>query len=214
MSENIELQEVVVDGMVVKMRRYNIRCHIVCRVLHRCERINLLAKRQNDNTARMLPRCPSHAGTSFYDTVDLAGTLPLAAFFVIIFHVTKCRLLGKRTNCSGTVSLAFSENNLGIAVSISLIITREIQVDIRLFVSLKSKECFKWNIKSFFSKLRSADRAGLIRHVTSGSSCIGFHILGIKIAVVAFLTIIMRTQRIYLGDPRHRRYERRPDRTS
>ena len=147
MSENIELQEVVVDGMVVKMRRYNIRCHIVCRVLHRCERINLLAKRQNDNTARMLPRCPSHAGTSFYDTVDLAGTLPLAAFFVIIFHVTKCRLLGKRTDCSGTVSLAFSENNLGIAVSISLIITGEIQVDIRLFVSLKSKECFEASLR-------------------------------------------------------------------
>ena len=68
---------------------------------------------------------------------------------------------------------------------LTLVITGKVQIDIRLFVSLKSKECFKWNIKSFFSKLRSADRAGLIRHVTSGSSCIGFHILGIKIAVVA-----------------------------
>ena len=74
-SENIELQQVVVDGMVIEMRRYRVRRHIVCRMLHRGKGIDLLSDRQNNDTARMLSGGPAHADTALHDPVDLTVSL-------------------------------------------------------------------------------------------------------------------------------------------
>ena len=40
--------------MVVKMCGYDIRCHIICRMLYRRKGVDLLAQRQYNDTARML----------------------------------------------------------------------------------------------------------------------------------------------------------------
>ena len=44
--------------------------------------------------------------------------------------------------------LTGAENNLCVFVRLTLVITGEVQVDIRLFVSLESKERLKRDIKS------------------------------------------------------------------
>ena len=44
---------------------------------------------------------------------------------------------------------------------LTLVITGEVQIDIRLFVSLKSKERLKWDIKSFLDQLLTTVRAGI-----------------------------------------------------
>ena len=64
MSQNIELQQIVINGMIVKMRRDDIRRHIIRRVLHRRERIDFFTNRQNDDTARVLSCTPPDAGDS------------------------------------------------------------------------------------------------------------------------------------------------------
>ena len=105
-----------------------------------------------------------------------------ATLFIIIFHITKRRLICQRTDRSGTESLSFTKNNLRIFMCLSLILPGEVQVDIRLFVSLKSQESLKRNIKPLFSSdAFSAHRAYLIRHVTTGTAGICFHFVGIKI---------------------------------
>ena len=43
-SENIQLQQVVVDGVVIKMGRDDVRGHIVGRMLHRRKGMDLLAR--------------------------------------------------------------------------------------------------------------------------------------------------------------------------
>ena len=59
----------------------------------------------------------------------------------------------------------------------TLVISGEVQVDIRLFVSLESKESLKWNVKSVFDQLLSTDRTVLIRHIVSTATHIFFSLL-------------------------------------
>ena len=94
----------------------------------------------------------------------------LSALLVIIFHISERRLVRQRTDRSGTERLTFTENNLRIFMRFALIITGEVQVDIRLLVSLKSKECLKRNVKPVFCQLLAAHRTDLIRHITSAPS--------------------------------------------
>ena len=136
--------------MVIKMSRDRIRGHIICRMLHRGKRINIFPERKYDDSARMLPRRPSDSDTSLYDTVNLTVSLMNAPFLVIIFYITKRCLIRQRTDRTGTERLTVSKNNLCIFMCLTLIIAGKIQIDIRLFISLKSKKCLKWNIKALF----------------------------------------------------------------
>ena len=90
-------------------------------------------------------------------------------------------------------------------MSICLILTGKVQVDIRFLISFKSKESFKWNIKSFFYHLCPAFRTVFIRHVTAGHTTEFFHLRRIKITVFTVRTDIMRRQWIYLCDAGHSR---------
>ena len=42
-SENVELQQVVVDRVIIEMRRDRVRRHIIRRMLYRCKGIDLLS---------------------------------------------------------------------------------------------------------------------------------------------------------------------------
>ena len=64
MPQNVKFQKVVVNGMVIKMSRNNIRSHIICRVLYRCKLIDVMPVRQYHNSSRMLSRTPSDPRTS------------------------------------------------------------------------------------------------------------------------------------------------------
>ena len=92
----------------------------------------------------------------------------------------------------------------------TLIIPGEVQVDIRLFVSLKSEESLKWNVKSVFDQLFPTDRAQLVRHIVPASSGIFSHLIRSEITVMTFLAIVMRGQRIHLRNSGHGRHKRGP----
>ncbi len=193
MPQDIQLQQVMVDGMVVKMRGHDIRRHIISRMLHRSKGIDLLAKRQYDDTARMLPGTPPDPRTSKHDPVDLALTLPLPPLGKIILHIAERRLIRQRSNGSRAICLTGSKDNLCILMRKALIITGEIQVDIRLLIPLESQECLKGDIKPILLKRLAAFRTRLIRHIPSAPSGIGAYLFGIKITVMTMLTIIVGT---------------------
>ena len=136
--------------MVFKMCRNRIRRHIVCRMLNRSKRIDFLSHRKHHDTSRMLSGGTPDSHTSLHNPVNFTVSFMYAAFFIIIFHITKCSLICKRTNRSGSKSLSGSKNNLGIFVRLTLIVSGKVKIDIRLFISLKSKESFKRNVKSIF----------------------------------------------------------------
>ncbi len=94
-----------------------------------------------------------------------------------------------------------------------LIIPGKVQVDIRLFVALKAQKCLKRNVKTVLVKRRPAYRAHFIRHVASGPSREGAHLLRVKVAVVTLGTYIVRREGIHFRDARHRGHQGGADRS-
>ena len=155
----------------------------------------------------MLTGTASYSGTSGSNTVNLTGPLVNATFFKIILHVTEGRLIRQGCNGSGTEGLSRAEDNLSIFMRLGLVLTGEIQVDIRLLVSLESQERLKRNIKSVLVKLFSAHRTYLVRHIDSRLTGIGLNLITVKVHIMAFAAIIMGAQGVDLRDSRHGRHK-------
>ena len=177
--------------MIVKMCRNNISRHIICRMLHRSEWVDIFPVRKYNDSSRMLSGTSADTGTSLNNPVNFASSLSCSPLFKIVLYIPKCCLIRQRTNRSGTERLSGSENDFRIFMGITLIISWEVQIDIWLFISFKSKECFERNIKSIFYKPGFAHRALLIRHIPSTAPCVSPYFFGFKITVVALRAIVM-----------------------
>ena len=203
MSKNIQFQKVMVNGMIIEMGGNNLGCLVIGRMLNRCEGINLFTMGHNNDTAGMLTGCTSDTDASAGNPVQLAGTFMLFMLFVIMHGITVSRLICQCTNGSRTESLAFTEDNLRISMRLTLIITGEVQVNIRLFVALESKEGFERNIMSLLHQRLSAYRADPVFHITAGTARKTFDIVRIKIHIVTFRAQIMGLQGINLCNTGH-----------
>ena len=214
MTENIKFQQVMVDGMVLKMCCNNIGCCVVRRMLDRRERINLLMLWQHDHTTRMLSGCTFHACQSQSDTFHLTTPFYLLMLFVIFVHISKCGFLCQRTNRSRTECLSLSKKFLCISMCFGLILTREIQINIRLFIAIETKECLKRNIVSFLRHQRATLWAFPVRHITTRLSFELFYKIRIKIRKITLRTDVVCRKWIYFRDTCHRRNKGRTNRTS
>lgn len=87
----------------------------------------------------MLSRSTTHPDTSKYDPVNFTVSLMYAALFIIIFDITECRLIRQRTDRSCLKGLSLPEDNFGVFMCLTLVLSGKVQVDIRLFISLKSR---------------------------------------------------------------------------
>ena len=141
----------------------NIDRHIICRMLNRSKCINLFPHRKNNDTTRMLSRSTTHPDTSKYDPVNFTVSLMYAALFIIIFDITECRLIRQRTDRSCLKGLSLPEDNFGVFMCLTLVLSGKVQVDIRLFISLESKERLERDIKSRFFQRLAAVRADGVR---------------------------------------------------
>ena len=171
----------------------NVTVHVIGRMLNRGKFFNVPSNGKYNDTSRVLSCGSPHSGTALHDPVDLTVSLPLSTFFIVVLHISKSCFFSQGTDGSCLKGLSCTENNLDIPVCFSLIVTGKVQVNIRLLISFKSKERLKGNIKPFFYKGFSAHRTVFIRHITSGSSGILPNLRGIKIRIMTFSTIVMRT---------------------
>ena len=114
MPQDVQFQKVVVDGMVVKMRRHNVRGHIVGWVLYRGERIDGLSNGQHNDPAGMLSGGPADAGAPQYNPVDLTVSLAAPPLFIVFFYITKCCFICQRSDSSCPVCLPGAKDHLGI----------------------------------------------------------------------------------------------------
>ena len=175
------------------MRGYDIGLHIIGRMLNRRKRIDILPYRQYDDTARMLARTSSDAGTAGNEPVDLTDSFLYTAVFIIVFYIPVRRLIRQRADRSRTISLPVSENNFRIFMRLTLVFSGKVKIDIRLFIAFESEERFKRNIKSFFLQRRTADRTVFIRHIASCAAAESAYFFRIEIIVMTIWTQIMRT---------------------
>ena len=72
-----------------------------------------------------------HADTALHDPVDLTVSFADFPLLIILFYITEGCLVRERTDRPGTERLTCAKNNFGIFMCLTLIITGEIQVDIR-----------------------------------------------------------------------------------
>ena len=116
----------MVNGMIIEMGGNNLCCLVIGRMLNRCERVNFLTMRYNNDTAGMLTGCTSDTDASAGNPVQLAGTFMLFMLFVIMHGITVSRLVRQCTNGSRTECLAFTKDNLRISMRLTLVITGEV----------------------------------------------------------------------------------------
>ena len=91
-----------------------------------------------------------------------------------------------------------------------LILTRKIQVDIGHLIAVKTKEGFERYGKSFFFERCAAARANLIGQAHAAAHALVL----VQLEILALRAQIVRCERVYLGDIRHKSDERRADRTT
>ena len=151
--------------------------HIVGRFLKRCKGVDILSYREHDYTAGMLSRRTSDTFTAFCDTCYLAVAADDIMLFKIMLNQSVCCLVRKTRYCTGSECLACAKDYFRIFMSLGLVLTGEVKVDIRLLVSLKPEECLKGYIKAVFLKWLAASGAYLVRHIASCHTCILLYII-------------------------------------
>ncbi len=203
MSQYIQLQQVMIDLMVVKVGGDNGCLHIVGRALDRSEGIDRPPHRQHDNSPGMLSGSAPHPDTALQEPLNLFVSLMDLLLVKIFTDIAIGRLIGQRTDSPGTEGLSCAKDDFRIIVSLTLVFTREIQIDIRFLVPIESKECLKGNVMPVPHQRLPALRAVLRRHVKTGASGKSAHLFRIKVCIMALLAIIMRRQGIYLCDTGH-----------
>ena len=112
--------------MVIEMGRYRIRCHIVCRMLHRGKGVDVLSHGKHDDTAGMLSGTSPDAGTALGNPVDFTGSLVDASLLIVVLYITECGFVRKGRNGTGTEGLSGAENNFRVFVRLTLVFTGEV----------------------------------------------------------------------------------------
>ena len=191
--EDVQLEQVMINGMVIKMGSHDVCRHIVRRMLHRRKGIDILSDGQNHDTAGMLPRTSAHPRHPHGEPLYLALAAVFLSFLEIIFHIAESRLVRQRCDGSRPVCLAGAEDDLRIFVGLGLVLSGEIQINIRLLISLEAQEGLKGDIKSVFVQFFPAHRTVFIRHVNPGLTGICFHVFALKIHIMTLTAIIMGT---------------------
>ena len=101
MSQNIQFQQIVVNGVVVEVGGNNSALHIIGRMLHRCKLIDIMSVRENNNSSRVLSRTSPDPGTSLGNPFDLTLPLALPVLLIIVFHKAIGRLICQSSDSSG-----------------------------------------------------------------------------------------------------------------
>ena len=139
-------------------------------MLHRGKFIDTVSVRQYNNTAGMLARTSADSRTAHRNSVNLAFALSVAALLIVIPYIAECGLICKCADGSGLESMPLSEENFCILMCLCLIVTGEVQVNIRFFISLESEECLEGDIKSGLNQCFPAVGTYLIRHIESAAA--------------------------------------------
>ena len=190
-SEDIEFQKVMIDGMIFKMCRHLIRRLVIRRLLDRCETVDLLRIRCNDDTSRVLAGGTLYAQTMLHDAVHFRLSHGDSTPLTETLDITEHRLLRIGGDSPRTEGMVLTEHLTDKGVSPGLVIAGEVKIDIRLLISLKPEEGLEGDIMPLLDQLVTAFRTVTIRHVTSGHARISLHLFGIKIHKMTLRTDIV-----------------------
>ena len=172
MSENVELQKIRVDRVIIKVGGDDVARHIICRMLNRSEPVDVHAFGQNNDAARMLAGRSSDTGASLGETLKFARSLGDSLILEIVHGQPVGSLVSDRADRARLESLTGAEDYFRVCLGDALLVSGEVEVDIRLLISLESEERLERDVEAELAQLMSADRAYLIRHVRSAPAAV------------------------------------------
>ena len=92
-----------------------------------------------------------------------------AVLLQVLFHEAVGGLFRHGTDGTGPEHLGLSEHLDGVAVGPGLILTGEVQVDIRHLAAAEAQEGLKGDVKAVLDVFGAAHRADLVRHVRAAA---------------------------------------------
>ena len=209
-SELVQFQDSIVQIRELEVCGDDIGIRVVGGVLHGGKIVHAVLLGHNDDAAGVLTRSALDADAALDKTIHIRAA-ERNALAVEIFRDKAERRFGRHGTDGTCAEHVFTaEQFLGVFMYLTLHIAREVQVDIGGFVAVESEEGFKRDIVTVARHRFAANRADLVGQVKARTD----RAVGEELAVLTLCAAVMRRQRIYLGDTRHRSNERRADRTA
>ena len=201
MSQDIELEDVLIDIVEVKVGGLPFSCHIICRILDRSKVIDIHIVWNNNDSPRVLTGRPFDPSCAKSQALDLGIPVVLAIVPLITLDKAVGSLSCDRTYRSCPEGIFFPKDIPDIQVGTRLVFPREVQIDIGYLVPIETKEGFKRNILAIFAELVATVWTILVWHIKTRS----IRTVCDELTVLALATNIVRRKRINLGDPNHGR---------
>ena len=206
-SQHIQLQQVVLHTVILKMGGHRIGILGIGRMLNGSKVLHIHIVGNNHQTAGVLTGGTAHTHAALRQAVRLRVAGIDTALLQILLHEAESRLFRQSTDGTGTEHLCFAEHLDSVAVGAGLVFAGEVEVDIGHLTAAVAEEGLKGDIKAVFNILCAADGADLIGHISAAAVAA----VGDKLIVAALGAAIMGRQGVDLRDTRHICHQRRAD---
>ncbi|CRF29628.1 Uncharacterised protein [Streptococcus pneumoniae] len=167
MSQYIEFEDVLIDIVEVKVSGLPFSRDIICWILDRRKIVDIHIVRNNNDSPRVLACCPLDTRRSLSEAFYFCITIKLAIISLVTLDKSIGSLGSYRTNRSRTEGIFFTKDITHIQVGARLIFSREVQVNIRNLIPIKTKEGLKRNILSVFTEFVTTVWTVLMGHIKS-----------------------------------------------
>jgi len=150
MTQDIQLNYPSGNRMIIKVCCQHTRFFIICRVLERGKIMDIHIPWNNHYTSGVLAASPLDPRTSGDQTIHLRLALSHTTFLQVFLHKAVGRLISNSAYRTGSEHMSLTKQFLGVLMGPGLVITREVQVNIRNLVTFKPQKHLKGDIKAIF----------------------------------------------------------------
>ena len=195
-TQLVQLEQGVVEVLELEVSGQQAARHIVRRVLDGAEVIDLIGIRHDDHAAGMLARGTLDAGAAQRQAVLFRVVDRSPPLIQILFDVTVGRLVLNTGDGAGLEHVGLAEQLLRVAVDVGLILAREVQVNIRLLVAVKTKESLERDVVAVHQHPGAAVGAVLVGQVEA----VVHAAIGDELTVLALGAAVVGRQTVDLRD--------------
>ena len=201
-TQHIQLQQVLLHGMVFEMSGDLVGFGVVRRLLDGTEVPDLVFLGNNDQTAGVLARGAAHADTARRQTVLLGAALLPLPLAQILLDVAVGGLFRDGTDSARTEHMGGTKHGDTVLVCSRLILAGEIQVDIGDLIAAEAQEGLEGDVEAVLFQLGSALGAFGIGQVRAAVASVG-HIQDGVLALGVGAAVVGR-EGVDLRDARHK----------
>ena len=212
MAQHIQLQQILLHGVVFKMGGDLIGIGIIGRMLHWAEVPNLIFLGNNNQTAGVLSRSTAHTHTAGSQAGFFGLGGGLITLLQVLFYIAESGFLRHGADGTGTEHMGRAEHGNTVLMSLRLIFTGEIQVNIRHLIAAEAQKGLEGDVEAVLFQLGATDRAVHVRKIRAAVEFLG-HIQNGVLAVFVGAAV-MRREGVNFRNAGHEGHDGRADRAT